>query len=250
MREIFLLIFVFALVLDASILDFQTLDEAKKAYENGKYERSAKLYKKIDKDEAKFNAADALYKAGKFQEALRLFKSIFLKNLEFKKLHNIGNCYAKLKKFDDAIKMYEKALEIKEDKDTRFNLELLKRLKEKKQNQQNSKQNQNSKDEKSSQNSDKNKKNGQKDKEDSNKQKQSNQQKNQQNNKKDKSNQKSKDENEKKKSDPKKDEVKDEPISDMEIRKWNKVLNQRGIHTLMLPLQTETKGAEDEKHPW
>ena len=230
MREIFLLIFVFALVLDASILDFQTLDEAKKAYENGKYERSAKLYKKIDKDEAKFNAADALYKAGKFQEALRLFKSIFLKNLEFKKLHNIGNCYAKLKKFDDAIKMYEKALEIKEDKDTRFNLELLKRLKEKKQNQQNSKQNQNSKDEKSRQNSDKQNQKGQQ--KDSNKQKQSNQQKNQQNNKNHKA------------------IKKDEPISDMEVRKWNKVLNQRGIHTLMLPLQTETKGAEDEKHPW
>lgn len=253
MRKIFLLTFISTLVLNASILDFQTLDEAKKAYDSGDYEKSAELYKKIakdNKDEAKFNAADALYKAGKFKKALTLFKSISSKDLQFKKFHNMGNCYAKLEKFDDAIKMYEKALKIKEDKDTRFNLELLKKLKNKKQNQQNKKQSQNSKDKNSKQNSDQNKKGDQKNR---------NNKKDQQNDKKDKSEQNKKEKQEKKKSNSKIEEKnkqnrrfvkKDEPISDMEVRKWNKVLNQRGIHTLMLPLQRETKGADNEKHPW
>ena len=262
MRKIFLLLFILTQFLNASIFDFQTLDEAKKAYESGNYEKSAELYKKIAKDgndEAKFNAADALYKAGKYQEALTLFKSISSKNLQFEKLHNMGNCYAKLEKFDDAIKMYKKALKIKEDKDTRFNLELLKKLKDKKQNQQNKKQSQNSKDKNSKQNSDQNKKGDQKNRSNKQNQKQKNNQKDQQNDKKEKSEQNKNRKLEKKKSDSKREEKKgldrkfekkDEPISDMEVRKWNKVLNQRGIHTLMLPIQTETKGVEDEKHPW
>ena len=253
MKKVILLLFILIQFLNASIFDFQTLDEAKKAYESGNYEKAAKLYTKIAEegnDEAKFNAADALYKAGKFQEALILFKSISSKNLEFEKLHNMGNCYAKLEKFNDAINMYEAALKIREDKDTRFNLELLKKLKDKKQNQQNSKQKQNSKDKKSGQNSDQNKKDDQKNRSNKQNQKQKNNQKDQQNDKKEKSEQNKKEKQEKKKSDSKNGGVIDEPISDMEVRKWNKVLNQRGIHTLMLPLQTENKGADNEKHPW
>ncbi|SFP51196.1 tetratricopeptide repeat protein [Hydrogenimonas thermophila] len=260
MKKVILLLFILIQFLNASIFDFQTLDEAKNAYESGNYEKAAKLYAKIAKegnDEAKFNAADALYKAGKFQEALTLFKSISSKNLQFEKLHNMGNCYANLKKFDDAINMYEAALKIREDKDTRFNLELLKKLK--KQNQQNKKQSQNSKDKNSKQNSDQNKKGDQKNRSNKQNQNQKNNKKDQQKDKKEKSEQNKKEKQEKKKSDSKRDEKKeqnrrvikkDEPISDMEVRKWNKVLNQRGIHTLMLPLQTENKGADNEKHPW
>lgn len=79
MKKIILLLFILIQFLNASIFDFQTLDEAKKAYESGNYEKAAKLYTKIAKegnDEAKFNAADALYKAGKFQEALTDRKSV------------------------------------------------------------------------------------------------------------------------------------------------------------------------------
>ena len=253
MRKNFLLLFILIQFLNASIFDFQTLNEAKKAYESGRFQKSAELYEKIakeGKDEAKFNAADALYKAGKFKKALTLFKSISSKNLQFEKLHNMGNCYANLRKFDDAIKMYEKALKIKEDKDTRFNLELLKKLKDKKQNQQNKKQSQNSKDKNSKQNSDQNKKGDQKNRSNKQKQKQKNSQKDQQNYKKEKSEQNNKEKLEKKKFDSKNGGVRNEPISDMEVRKWNKILNQRGIQTLMLPLQTENKGVDNEKHPW
>ena len=44
---------------------------------------------------------------------------------------------------------------------------------------------------------------------------------------------------------------KNEPISDMELRKWEKSLNRRGIHTLMLPLPThQSERNENEKNPW
>jgi len=256
MKKVFFLLFVLTQFLNASIFEFQTLDEAKRAYKSGNYEKSAKLYLEVaknGKDEVKFNAADALYKAGKYQEALTLFKSISSKDLQFKKLHNMGNCYAKLKKFDDAIKMYEEALKIREDKDTRFNLDLLKKLKKKK----NQKSKQNSKDKNSKQDSRQNQKDNQKDRND--KQNQNKNQKKNQNSKKKSLKQNSKKNEEKKKSKAKDDIKKeknrkpikkDEPISDMEVRKWNKVLNQRGIQTLMLPLQTENRGEDNEKHPW
>ena len=41
------------------------------------------------------------------------------------------------------------------------------------------------------------------------------------------------------------------PISDMELRKWNKELNRRKIQTLMLPLETKpNRGEENEETPW
>jgi Ca-activated chloride channel family protein len=48
------------------------------------------------------------------------------KDLRFKALFAKGNILANLKRFDEAIESYEKALRIKEDKDARFNINLLK----------------------------------------------------------------------------------------------------------------------------
>ena len=43
--------------------------------------------------------------------------------------------------------------------------------------------------------------------------------------------------------------MKKEPISDKELRKYQKMLDQRGINTLMVPL--ETKGDDNhELKPW
>ncbi len=264
-----LLLFIIAITLNASIVD-----EAKRAYEKGDFNKAAKLYSKLAKDEkAKFNLGDSLYKAKRYQEALNVFKSINSKELQFKKLYNMGNCYANLKRFDDAIKMYKEALKIKDDKDARFNLELIKKLKKKNQ-QKNKKQNKKKNQSKQSKNNQKqnNKQtknnNNQKNNQKQNQAKQ-NQNKKKQNNKqgKNKQNQKNNQEqnqiqNQQIKQNQKKDSnktklkehnidlkrSKNEPISDMEIRKWNKVLNQLNIHTLMLPIQT--KGKDSEKNPW
>jgi len=50
--------------------------------------------------------------------------------LEAKKLHNVGNSYAKLGEIDRAIKAYKDALKVKFDEDTKYNLDLLKEKKE------------------------------------------------------------------------------------------------------------------------
>ena len=38
------------------------------------------------------------------------------------------------------------------------------------------------------------------------------------------------------------------PISNMEERKWQKMLNQRGVNTLMIPLQQGEN--KNESNPW
>ncbi len=72
---------------------------------------------------------DALYREGKYKEAIEVFNSISNKKLEAKKLHNVGNSYAKLGEIDRAIKAYEDALKVKFDEDTQYNLDLLKEKK-------------------------------------------------------------------------------------------------------------------------
>ena len=38
------------------------------------------------------------------------------------------------------------------------------------------------------------------------------------------------------------------PISNMEERKWQKMLNKRGVNTLMIPLKKGERN--NEKNPW
>ncbi|MCF6201330.1 MAG: tetratricopeptide repeat protein [Hydrogenimonas sp.] len=275
-----LLIAVATVTLNAGLFDFMTLKKADEAYAEGRYEKAAKLYEELAKDgseEAKFNRADSLYKAGRYSEALKVFKSLSKGSLEFKRLHNMGNCYAKLEKIDEAIDAYEKALKIKEDSDTRFNLELLKRLKE----QKRQKENRSRKDDKKQQKSEKSgknlnskekdKRNGESGESKGEKRTQKDRGSNGKDGKKE-SGKKSGEEKDRKdgKSEKQRRESgereskemrrdggkitelqKDEPISEMELRKWNKVFGNREINTLMLPLDSQTqKGEPDEKSPW
>jgi len=269
-----------AIFLNAGVFDFVTLKKAKEAYEKGEYKKAASLYEKIAEEgsvEAKFNAADALYKSGDYKSALKLFESVDSPALKFEKLHNIGNCYAKLGEIDKGIEAYEEALKIKSDKDTRFNLELLKKLKQKQKRKQQEKKSQN--DQNKKQNREKNGK-SRNSKSDSGKKSQNREQSGKDGEKKSekkrdagssKSEQKKggremnkqKASKERQKSDKKAAqkgkesakiggaETKKEPISDMELRKWNKELNRRKIQTLMLPLETKPNGGEEnEKSPW
>ena len=114
------------------VLDFSYLQKANEAYSKKDFKIAAHNFSKINDDSARYNEANSLYKQKKYQEALDIYSSIKDKNLQFQKLHNMGNTLAKLNKIDKAIKCFEDALEIKEDKDTRYNLELLKKLKDKK----------------------------------------------------------------------------------------------------------------------
>jgi len=244
MKKVLITLTLLTRFVDASLLDFNYLNSAKEAYNQKDYTKAEELYSKVDSDEARFDRADALYRQKRYKDALSVYQSISDKNLEFKRLHNIGNCYANLKKIDEAIKSYEDALKIKEDKDTRFNLELLKKKKKEQ------KKKDNKKDKKKKQNQKKNNKNSKDNK--SNKDKsQQNKKKNQEQKDKKKSKEAKKKEAEKKKKEAQmaKQNKKQPPISDMEERKWQKMLNQRGVNTLMLPLNNK-EYKRDETNPW
>jgi len=143
---------------EAGMLDFMDLNEAKKAYEAKEYEKSSKLYKKYanssDNAASHYNDANALYKQEKYDEAIKSYKKAAFKDeaLKAQNLANMGNAYAKQstpESLNKAVESYEKSLKLKEDKDTRENLEAVKKAIEKqKQEQKKQDKNQDSKDDK------------------------------------------------------------------------------------------------------
>ncbi len=286
---IFIYISIFLSVgAQAGLLDFNTLEKARDAYRAGQYEKAAKLYDSLAQanegqkgQKALFDAADAYYKAGKYEEALKRYEKVTLPKLQHAKWHNIGNCYAHLKKIDQGIEAYKRALKIKEDADTRYNLRLLEKMKKEQKKKRRQQKKQNKKNQKS-QNQNKQNRN---DQSKNQKQNQGQQGKNQKQNQKSNQNkqnkqaqnrknqgQKSKDQNEKGqnrqqkkqgKMDQKGQEPKNRkpqaapmkpqnvPISDMELRKWDKMLGQRPVNTLMLPLKTQkNRRSQDETKLW
>jgi len=253
----------------SGILDAYYVKKGESAYKMGNYKEALKYFQKIQNptDKLRYDIANSYYKLNKYSDAIREYQKISEKDLEFKKLHNLGNAYAKSKQIDAAIKAYEDALKIKEDKDTRYNLELLKKLKKeqqkKKQNKKNKNQNKKKKDKKK-QNKQKNQNNNNSSqnqsgnkgaKKDKDKKKKKNGNKKQ----KDKQNKDKKDKNSKNRQ-KQKDKtarhikrknmaVKKAPISDMEEKKYLKMLEGRKINSLMLPMKNKGEKSETIK-PW
>ena len=112
----------------ADMFDFVDIYKAQKSYEKKEYEKAGEGFAKV---EASYNEANSLYKQKKYKEALKKYESIedFSGEEEYKRLHNIGNSYANLNKTDEAIKSYEKALKLKDDADTKANLDYMKKKK-------------------------------------------------------------------------------------------------------------------------
>lgn len=135
MKQILIFIFVVSFI-NAGIFDFWNEKKAKDAYNTKKYHKSSEILKSIYKNDIReYNYANSLYKEGKYAQA----REEYLKAKSIDKatvLHNIGNSYFKENNMNEAIKAYEKALAIKYDKDTKFNLDLAK-----KKNQNSKKQN-------------------------------------------------------------------------------------------------------------
>ena len=67
----------------AGVFDFLDLKEAKKAYEAGDYEKSAKVYEKYADEnsnaQSNYNAANSYYKQKKYDKALEYYKKLILK---------------------------------------------------------------------------------------------------------------------------------------------------------------------------
>ena len=260
---------VIPLFLNASLLDFQILDEAETSYKDGNYSNAIAQYAKLEtkSDEVVYDEANSHYQLKDYKKALELYDSLSSPTLAFEKWHNLGNTQAQLGKLEEGIKAYEEALKIKDDKDTRFNLEFLKKKKKEQEQKENKndkknkddkenkddknqkdKKNQKNKDSKDKKDSDSKKSDEEKKKEEAQKKKDEAQKKKEQE-KKDAEKDSKKDENKTKEEQAQKAQMKKEPISDRELRKYQKMLDKRGINTLMVPLKT--KGEQnDELKPW
>ncbi len=137
--------------LKAGLLDFLDVKEAKETYAKKDFSQSAKKFetyaKQSDKPSAYYDAGNAYYKADRYEKAIEMYKKVHTKDVSLmaKNFHNLGNALAKTQKYKEAVEAYEDALKLKEDEETRHNLEEVKKLLQKqqqeKQQQKNDRQN-------------------------------------------------------------------------------------------------------------
>ena len=254
---------------DAGMFDFMKLQEAKKAYESGEFDKAAQLYEahatKSQNPQSYYNTANAYYKQGKYKEAAETYKKAAFEDDESraKNLSNLGNAYAKSGDLQKAIASYEESLKIKEDKDTQENLQTVKKALQKqqqkdeqKQEEQSSKEDEQKQDkEKSSQNKDEQKKSNQADdskeqKESQGKQKQEDAKEPKAKNEEKKATDTKKDDKQEQNSDTNEAKAQDEKgMSEAEERKWIEMLG-KNVSSYMYKLSDEkTQKSMDEK-PW
>ncbi|BCD59742.1 MULTISPECIES: VWA domain-containing protein [unclassified Nitratiruptor] len=234
-QMIFLIPVMLELNLHAGLTDFKLIKQAKEAYERGAYEIAAQKFKEVatvkGSAQSYYDAANALYKAKKYKEALQYYAKVQTddKELEFRKLHNMGNSYFQLKNYKKAIEMYEKALKLKNDPDTRFNLELAKKMLKHKKKNQNQKKGQKEQKQQQKQSSSKNKT-----------------KENQQTLQQEKNHKKSG--NNVKKQKPK--IRKNEPISNREEKKWIKQIEKNPLKTFLYKAPLKIKKEGTDENPW
>ncbi len=263
----------------AGIFDFKDVDKAKEAYKKKNYDATIahlnSLKDSIKDPALEYDLGNAYYKKGKYKEALKHYEKA--KGVdEANRLYNTGNAYANSGDIKSAIDAYEQSLKIRDDADTRKNLEILKQ-KKKEQDQKDQKNQQDKKDEKNQdqnkQNQDKKDQQNQdeknKNKQDQNQNKQDKEkqnQKNQDQKKDDNASQKKSPEQDKKESseDQKKSENKEQEKKDtkgMTPREKKETLSKKQIKHLMEKLKSKEmptmmyesgnpKEREDDEKPW
>ncbi|WP_108062753.1 vWA domain-containing protein [Poseidonibacter lekithochrous] len=242
-NSLFLVLFVSLFLTNdtyASIFDFQTIEQANADYKAKEYKNATKEYSKLSSSkEQQYNLANSLYKENKYKEAIEKYKNIKSedRNLNFNKLHNIGNAYAKSNDLQNAKKSYEEALKIKNDKQTQENLDTVNKALEKKEKKK--------KDQKG-QKKNKDKKQEKKKKEDK-KQEKSNDSKENKKNKKEnkKKDAEKKEHKEKKKSDQK---INKKEMSDKEENRWLKQLEKKKANSLLKKIESSQE--DDSINPW
>ncbi|VAY87816.1 BatC [hydrothermal vent metagenome] len=251
----------------AGILDFKTLENAKENYNNKKYKEAISNYQKINvSNQRDYNLANSYYKDKQFEKAIETYKKIQTDDvgLKYKKLHNLGNSYAKNNNLKQAKTMYEKALELKDDIQTKENIEIIKKMLKQKKKNKKDKKDQDNKNKKDKKDQDKKNNKDKKDQDNKNKQdkkdqdKKNNKDKKDQDNKnnKDKKDQDNKNKKDKKEHDKKKGaskieqkKIDEEYISSMEEKKWIKQLQNKKIPIMLQRVKTKKYNNKVEQ-PW
>ncbi len=237
--------------LKASVFEFKDIEKANEFYKKQNYEKAQKEFEKVAKTpESYYNLANSYYKQKKYKQALENYQKVISSdsNLEYKKLHNMGNSFVKLNDLQNAKRVYEKALKIKDDKETKENLEeVLKALKQDNKKQNSKKQNKNKENNKNNQNKQDNQKNKNESK---NKNKQ-------ENNKEKESKDKSKEEKEKQKNKEinknfDNSKIQKNQLSDLEEQKWLRKLENNKKMPVMLKKFESKEQSENNNTltPW
>ena len=235
-----ILLLVTSNILLADIFTFQTINKAKEAYEKGEFRKSARLFGRLKENDPSvaYDKANAFYKTGSYDEALNAYEKAQGVD-EAARLYNMGNSYFQKKEWDRAIEHYEKALNLKEDADTRYNLELAKKKKKEKQNKKN--QDKKKQDQKKKENQKKREHNKEN-------QKKKEEKKNSDEQKKAKTDDvNKKEEKEEKKMTPQ--EKKNEEMRKRELKHMMKQLAKKKMPTLMYQTNPK-KGKRNEQNPW
>ncbi len=116
---------------NASLLDFYQIKKAKTFYTLKQYKKAAFTYQKVTPSvNSYYNIATSYYKAGAYKTAMRYYMQIKTKNPKIKQkvFYNMANCAFKLKKYDEAKRLYIDALVLGKDEDALYNLNLIKKL--------------------------------------------------------------------------------------------------------------------------
>ncbi|WP_024955506.1 VWA domain-containing protein [Sulfurospirillum arcachonense] len=119
--------------LHSGVFDFWDIIKSQENYTRGKHKYALQYFKKVHNSKnsaaTQYNLANSYYRNNDFTQAIKLYLDINTTNqsINYERLHNLGNTYAKTGEVDEAIDAYEKALKIKDEKATRFNLEYLKK---------------------------------------------------------------------------------------------------------------------------
>ena len=120
----------------ADYFDFKKLSHAKALYEAQEYNASAQIYKdyaqKNNNGEAYYNAGNAFYKEQEYTKALSAYSFAKIEDtrLRASKLSNMGNALVQLgtlNTLERAIKHYEASLRLIEDRETREDLNAVKK---------------------------------------------------------------------------------------------------------------------------
>ncbi|BCD59890.1 MULTISPECIES: VWA domain-containing protein [unclassified Nitratiruptor] len=118
---------ILAFPLHASLLDEWKLQKGYKAYYNKEYKKSLKYFQNLPYLEARYAQAMALMKLGKYKEAINILQSIKTKDIALKaKIYkNLGVCYEKIRKYDEALQYYVLAAQYKPNSDLIKKIEVL-----------------------------------------------------------------------------------------------------------------------------
>ena len=143
-----IILFILAILIGIPIFAQQKqslLREGTKLYSDSSYSQAEIKYRKaLEKDQdyfkSSFNLADAVYKQERYEEASSLFNALKdnarSKEDLAKVYHNLGNSLAKENKYEKAINAYKNSLRINpNDDETRYNLALTKKNKQKQEEQ-------------------------------------------------------------------------------------------------------------------